>query len=141
MPLLPASDAASPGAKHGPARLFGMLDTIPQVLIVQMKAPALFSSGPTVAQYEDALLSMPGMPPSLAAQIRALGNPSSTLPIPIPTSLASSHTADINGSPGLVVGDTTGIASAVIWQSHGLLYGVAGSLTDGQVVDIARSMH
>lgn len=141
MPLLRGSDAASPGAEPAHGSLFGDLGTLPQVLIVQMKAPTLFSSGPTVAEYEDALLSMPGMPASLAAQIRALGNPSSTLPIPIPTSLASSHTADINGAPGLVVGDTTGIASAVIWQSHGLLFGVAGSLTDHQVVDIARSMH
>jgi len=142
MPLLRGTGgSASPGTERGHAGLFGIFGTIPQVLIVQMKAPALFSNGPTVAQYEDALLSMPGMPPSLASQIRALGNPSSTLPIPIPTSLASSHAASINGAPGLVVGDTTGIASAVIWQSHGLLYGVAGSLTDRQVLDMARSMH
>jgi len=142
MPLLGGTGgSASPDTERGHEGLFGVMGTIPQVLIVQMKAPTLFSSGPTVAQFEEALLSMPGMPPSLASQIRALGNPSSTLPIPIPTSLASSHAASINGAPGLVVGDTTGIASAVIWQSHGLLYGVAGSLTDRQVVDMARSMH
>ena len=122
---------------HG---LLGELGGIPQLVIVQMKAPVLYSDGPTVAQYEDALLSMPGVPPSLASQIRALGDLSSTLPIPIPTSLASAHAADINGAPGLVIGDTTGIASGVVWQSHGLVYGVAGSLTDRQVVAIARSM-
>ena len=84
---------------------------------------------------------MPGMPASLADQIRSLGDLSSTMPIPIPTSLASSHTADINGAPGLVIGDTTNIASGVIWQSHGLVYGVAGTLSDRQVVAVARSMH
>jgi hypothetical protein len=117
------------------------LGGIPQLVIVQMKAPVLYSDGPSVAQYEDVLLSMPGVPPSLASQIRALGDLSSTLPIPIPTSLASAHAADINGAPGLVIGDTTGIASGVVWQSKGLVYGVAGSLTDRQVVAIARSMH
>jgi hypothetical protein len=125
-------------AHHG---LLGGLGGIPQLVIVQMKAPVLYSDGPTVTQYEDALLSMPGVPPSLASQIRALGDLSSTLPIPIPTSLASAHAADINGAPGLVIGDTTGIASGVVWQSHGQVYGVAGSLTDRQVVAIARSMH
>jgi hypothetical protein len=125
-------------AHHG---LLGGLGGIPQLVIVQMKAPVLYSDGPSVAQYEDALLSMPGVPPSLASQVRALGDLSSTLPIPIPKSLASAHAADINGAPGLVIGDTTGIASGVVWQSKGLVYGVAGSLTDRQVVAIARSMH
>jgi hypothetical protein len=132
------SETATGEAHHG---LLGGLGGIPQLVIVQMKAPVLYSDGPSVAQYEDALLSMPGVPPSLASQVRALGDLSSTLPIPIPTSLASAHAADINGAPGLVIGDTTGIASGVVWQSKGLVYGVAGSLTDRQVVAIARSMH
>jgi hypothetical protein len=132
------SGTPTEGAHHG---MLGGLGGIPQLVIVQMKAPVLYSDGPTVARYEEALLSMPGVPPSLASQIRALGDLSSTLPIPIPTSLASAHSADINGAPGLVIGDTTGIASGVLWQSHGLVYGVAGSLTDRQVVAIARSMH
>ena len=130
--------AGGPSARHGVLRPLG---GIPQLVVVQMKAPVLYSDGPSVTQYENALLSMPGVPPSVAAEIRSLGNLSSTLPIPIPTSLASSSAADINGSPGLVIGDSTGIASAVIWQSHGLVYAVAGALTDTQVVAIARSMH
>ncbi|MEA2565968.1 MAG: hypothetical protein QOD49_1145 [Actinomycetota bacterium] len=138
VPKSGASGTAPDNAHHG---LLGGLGGIPQLVIVQMKAPVLYSDGPSVAQYEDALLSMPGVPASLASQVRALGDLSSTLPIPIPTSLASAHAADINGAPGLVIGDTTGIASGVVWQSHGLVYGVAGSLTDRQVVAIARSMH
>ena len=135
-PLTPA--AAADKAKG--AGMLGSPGSLPSLVIVQMKAPVLYSDGPTVSQYENALLSMPGVPPAVADQIRSLGNLSSTLPVPIPSSLASS-TADINGSPGLVIGDTTGIASAVLWQSHGLLYGVVGQLTDRQVVAIARSMH
>jgi hypothetical protein len=137
-------DGGHSGSAAGALRTHGMLaglGGIPQLVIVQMKAPVLYSDGPSVTQYEDALLSMPGVPPSVAAEIRSLGNLSSTLPIPIPSSLASSSAADINGSPGLVIGDTTGIASGVIWQSHGLVYAVIGALTDHQVVAIARSMH
>ena len=137
----PKSGGSGTAPNEAHRGLLGGLGGIPQLVIVQMKAPVLYSNGPTVAQYENALLSMPGVPPSLASQIRALGDLSSTLPIPIPTSLASAHAADINGAPGLVIGDTTGIASGVVWQSHGQVYGVAGSLTDRQVVAIARSMH
>jgi hypothetical protein len=138
------SGTAAGEAHHGLlGGLGGMagLGGIPQLVIVQMKAPVLYSDGPSVAQYEDALLSMPGVPASLASQIRALGDLSSTLPIPIPTSLASAHAVDINRAPGLVIGDTTGIASGVVWQRDGQVYGVAGALTDHQVVAIARSMH
>ncbi|HEU5002073.1 MAG TPA: hypothetical protein VFW71_04765 [Actinomycetota bacterium] len=122
-------------------QLSGLLGNLPEAMVVQMKAPALYSDGPSVAEYERALLSLPGMPPALAAQIKALGSPSSTLPIPIPTSLAESSSVDINGSPGLLIGDSTGIASAVIWQSHGLVCAVVGALSDSAVVAIARSMH
>ena len=142
MEQLGGSGAGPSGGKAGQGKgLLGSLGGIPQLVIVQMRAPALYSDGPSVADYEKALLSMPGMPASLADQIRSLGDLSSTLPIPIPTSLASSHAADINGAPGLVIGDTTNIASGVIWQSHGLVYAVAGTMSDKQVVAIARSMH
>lgn len=117
------------------------ITSIPDLAIVQMKAPTLSSDGPSLTQYENALLSMPGIPASFAAQIKALGNPSTTLPIPIPTSLASSSAVAINGATGLLIGDSTGIASAVIWQSHGSLYAVVGTLTSSEVVSIARSLH
>lgn len=136
-PRGPATD----GPKRHGLGLLGGLGGIPQLVVVQMKAPVLYSDRLTVTQYEDALLSMPGVPATLAAQIRSLGDLSSTLPIPIPTSLASSHAVDVNGAPGLVIGDTTGIASGVIWQSHGLVCAVIGALSDRQVVAIARAMH
>src|SRR5207244_13644675 len=113
----------------------------PRLSIAQRGRPAPSSDGPPAAESGKPLLSTPGMPASLADQIRSLGDLSSPLPTPIPTWLASSHAADINGAPGLVIGDTTNIASGVIWQSHGLVYGVAGTLSDKQVVAVARSMH
>jgi hypothetical protein len=129
----------APGETSG---FLSVLGGIPQLVIVEMKAPTLYSDGPTVAQYEEALLSMPGIPPALASEIRSLGDLSSTLPIPIPKGQAAAHPVDVNGAQGLVIGDTSGIVAGVVWQSHGLVYGVAGlSLTDRQVVAIARSMH
>jgi hypothetical protein len=136
---------AAPAAARTGSKLRSLLGSgatsVPQVVVVEMKPPTLYSNGASVSDFENALLSMPGVPASVASQIRSLGDLSSTMPIPIPTSLASSSAVSINGAPGLLVGDSTGIASAVMWQSHGLLYAVAGSLTDQQVVAIARSLH
>jgi len=140
-----ATGSSGPQGGHGLGLLthgaLGGISSLPDLAIVQMKAPTLSSDGPSLADYESALLSMPGFPASLAAQIKALGSPSTTLPIPIPTSLASSTAVDINGAPGLLIGDSTGIASAVIWQSHGSLYAVVGALSSSEVVSIARSLH
>ncbi|MGH2717578.1 MAG: hypothetical protein ACRDJU_03220 [Actinomycetota bacterium] len=137
----PTGTATEGGSGNKLKDLLGGVSSVPELAIVQMKAPALSSNGPSLADYENALLSMPGVPASLSAQIKALGNPSTTLPIPIPTSLASSSAVNINGAPGLLIGDSTGIASAVIWESHGSMYAVVGALSSSQVVAIARSLH
>jgi hypothetical protein len=118
-----------------------ILGRLPDLVIVQMKAPVVSSDGPSVHDYEEALLGLPGIPADLAAQIRALGDPSSTLPVPIPVELAASHSVDVNGVKALAIGDNTGVGSGVVWQANGMVYAVGGTLTENQVLEIARSMH
>ena len=96
-----------------------ILSDIPELVIVQAKAPVVTSNGPSVADFENALLAMPGISPDLAAQVRAIGDPSSTLPIPIPTNLASSQNVQVNGHAAVLIGDNTGVGSAVVWVDHG----------------------
>jgi hypothetical protein len=131
----PGGIAAAGGASHS-----SILSGIPKLVILQAKAPVVSSNGPSVADYEAALLSLPGIPPDLAAQIKAIGDPSSTLPIPVPAGKASSSRADINGSSAVLIGDSTGIGSVVIWVRDGMVYAVGGTLADNVVVDVARSM-
>lgn len=136
--------AESAGAQHdGSERpdFAGLFAELPQLVIVQMKAPVVSSDGPSVEEYREALLSLPDISPSLAAQIRSIGNPSSTLPLPIPVDLATSHPVEINGAKAVAVGDNTGLGSGVIWQSKGMVYGVAGMLPEDDVLQIARSLH
>ena len=77
----------------------------------------------------------------LAAQIRAIKDPSSTLPVPIPVDMATSKKVTVQGVEGIFVGDSTGLGSAVIWQKDGIVYGVAGTLTEQQVLAVANSLH
>jgi hypothetical protein len=120
--------------------LAGLLSRLPDMIIVQMKAPVVSSNGPSVADYRDALLALPNLSESLKAQIEAIGDPSKTLPLPIPMDLATSEEVDVNGVTGLLVGDNTGVGSGVVWQSDGMVRAVGGSMTRDEVLQIARSM-
>ncbi|HEX2179143.1 MAG TPA: hypothetical protein VHL54_06450 [Actinomycetota bacterium] len=133
-------DPAVTGDAPSEGDLTGLLSSLPDLMIVQMKAPVLSSNGPSVADYRDALLALPNLSPTLKAQIEGIGDPSSTLPLPIPVDFASSEEVDVNGVTGLVVGDNTGVGSGVVWQSGGMVRAVGGTMTQDQVLQVARSM-
>jgi hypothetical protein len=114
---------------------------MPKLIVAQGKPPVVQSDGVTVEQLQSYLLEQPGISPQLAAQIRAIKDPSSTLPVPIPVDMATSKKVTVQGVEGIFVGDSTGLGSAVIWQKDGIVYGVAGTLTEQQVLAVANSLH
>jgi hypothetical protein len=112
----------------------------PQLVVGASSAPVVTSTGVSTQQLEDYLLSLPGVSPNLAAAIRAVKNPSTTLPIPIPIEYATSKTVTVQGVDGLAVGDNTGLGAGVIWIKSGTVYGVAGSLKQNAILDIANGL-
>jgi len=108
--------------------------------IFQSQAPRIYSTGASVRDIVDYLLAQPGISPSLAAQIRAIGDPSTTLPIPIPVDKALAQTVSVGGSPALVVGDETGVGSVVVWERAGMVYGVVGPLRESELLAVANSL-
>lgn len=116
------------------------LSDLPTLVVAQGRAPTIASDGVTVDQLRSYLLAQPGISPQIAAAIRAIADPSSTLPVPVPAELAISHPVTVQGVTGLFIGDNTGIASAVIWQKDGMIFEVIGSLTESQALAIANSM-
>ena len=129
-------DSAAPTAASGADPLSGM----PKLIIAQGKGPTVQSDGVTVDQLQQYLLAQPGISPSLAAQIKAIKDPSSTLPIPIPVDMASSKQITVQGVQGVFVGDSTGLGSAVIWSKDGMVFGVAGTLTEAEILAVANSL-
>jgi hypothetical protein len=113
---------------------------MPTLIVGQAKAPTVSSDRITVDELRSYLLSQPGISPQLAAAIRAIGDPSSTLPVPVPAELAISHPVSVQGVQGLFIGDNTGIFAAVIWQKDGMMFEVIGSFTESQALAIANSM-
>jgi hypothetical protein len=113
---------------------------MPTLIVGQANAPTVSSDGVTVDQLRSYLLAQPGISPQLAAALRAIGEPGSTLPEPVPAELAVSHPVTVQGTTGLFVGDNTGIASAVLWQKDGMMFEVIGSLTEQEALAIANSL-
>lgn len=119
---------------------YGDPHSIPQLIIGQMRAPIIRSTGVSLRTLENYVLHLPGISPQLASEIQQINNPASVLPIPIPVDLAQAHTVQVQGVSGLELGDSTGLGSGVVWEKDGMIYGVAGPMTDTQVLAIAGSL-
>jgi hypothetical protein len=154
LPALPAGiDGAQLTVTVGPAvaEIYGNISkpasgsditqsNLPQLIVGETTAPVATSSQVTVVQFENYLLSQPGISPELTAAIKAIGDPSTTLPIPIPVQFATSSTQTIQGVQGLALGDNTGVGAGVIWIKNGVVYGVVGTIKRDDAVDIANHL-
>jgi hypothetical protein len=153
LPKMPSGmDGSKLTVTVGPAviEVFGNLNSsaasdptqlnLPQLIVGESTAPVVTSSGVTTKQLEDYLLAQPGVSPQLAAAIRAIKDPSTTLPIPIPVQYATSKTVPVQNVQGLALGDNTGLGAAVIWIKDGTVYGVAGTLKQDVVLDLANHL-
>ncbi len=115
---------------------------IPSLVIVQAPRPRLTTTnGVTVQELEDYLAGQPGVSSQLALEIKSIGDPSTTLPVPIPIDrFNAQHVKLADGADSLVVGDNTGVGSGAIWHENGMVYAVGGTLTQDQVLAIANSL-
>jgi hypothetical protein len=94
----------------------------------------------SLPEMRDFLLSLPGLPPAVVAQLKQIQNWNNTLPIPVPVDQVNWKKETINGSQGLLLNDNSGIGSAAVWHANGHLYGVAGSLKATELKEIADSL-
>ncbi|MEO9098351.1 MAG: hypothetical protein ABI346_09250, partial [Candidatus Baltobacteraceae bacterium] len=73
-------------------------------------------------------------------QIRAIGDPTATLPIPIPIEREYAQPVVVQGERGLGIGDNTGLGAAVLWQTRGRIYAVAGTYSAHEILAVANSV-
>ncbi len=108
--------------------------------VVQAPVPSVTSSGASLQTLAGWFASQPGVPPHLVAQIKAIGDPTQTLPIPVRFDKQTATKVDVDGVQGLAIGDETGIGSAIVWMKDGKLYAVGGTLTQSQVLALANDL-
>ncbi|MBV9149633.1 MAG: hypothetical protein JO024_07195 [Candidatus Eremiobacteraeota bacterium] len=110
------------------------------IVITQARSPKVISSRATVGTIESYLLSIPGVPADLAAQIRAIHDPGQTVPVPFRIDKETAQKVTVQGAPALLVGDNTGVGSGVMWQKNGTVYGVAGPFAASEILKVANSI-
>jgi hypothetical protein len=154
---LPALPAGLEGAKLtvtvGPAvaEIFGNVSApaagsdatqlnMPRLVVAESSAPVATSTQVSVKQLEDYLIALPGISAQLKAAIKAIGDPSTTLPIPVPIEYATASKVTVQNVSGVALGDNTGVGSGVIWVKHGVVYGVIGSVKLSDALDIANHL-
>ena len=108
--------------------------------IMQAPVPTVTSNGASLQALAGWFESQPGVPPHLVAQIKAIGDPTQTLPIPVRFDKQTANKIDVDGVQGLVIGDETGIGSAIVWAKDGKIYAVGGTLPQSTVLALANSL-
>ncbi len=114
----------------------------PSLMMGQGHSPVLEAPpGLNVEDLRRQVLSMPGLPPELAAQLQALADWQHTAVIPLPKDQALSKEVAVDGVTGLYIQGNSGSGNALLWQKGEVLYGMAGTLTADELVAAANSLY
>ncbi|MCZ2811669.1 hypothetical protein O2W15_09495 [Modestobacter sp. VKM Ac-2979] len=141
-PPPPGLDGSSVRLVAGPgvAQVWSSESGLPALVVGRAVAPSAYSSGVPFETVRDHLLSLPGLPDDVAAQLRSFTADGSTLPLPVPAELATSSTAEVDGEEATVLTGNDGAMAAVVWVSDGVVTAVAGSLDADELLSVARDL-
>jgi hypothetical protein len=127
-------------AGPGLAEIWSQKSGVPALIVGRAVAPTAFSSGVPFATVRDYLLSLPGLPEDVAAQLRTFTADGSTLPLPVPADLVTTSTAPVHGVSATVLTTRDRTIGAVVWVQDGVVTAVAGSLDTDELLSIARGL-
>ena len=141
-PVPPGLDGSQVRLTAGPgvAAVWSQPTGMPTLLVARAVAPQAFSSGVPFETVRDYLLSLPGLPDDVAAQLRTYTADGSTLPIPVPADLVETSAAEVGGVPATVLEARNQALAAVVWVEDGVVTLVGGSLGVDEVLDVARDL-
>jgi hypothetical protein len=141
-PTPPGLDGSAVQLVAGPgvAQVFSSRTGVPGLVVGRAVAPTASSSGVPFETLRDHLLSLPGLPDDVAAQLAGFTADGGTLPLPVPGDRVSTSATDVNGVPATVLETRDGLLTAVVWVSDGAVTVVAGSLDADEVLEVAREL-
>lgn len=113
---------------------------VPSFLVARAVAPSATSSGVSFETARDYLLSLPGVPEDVAAQLRTFAGDGSTLPIPVPADRVASSSAEVGDAPATVLEAHDRTMAAVVWVEDGVVTVVAGAVDADEVLAVARGL-
>jgi hypothetical protein len=141
-PPPPGLDGSSVRLVAGPgvAQTWGSSSGLPALVVGRAVAPKAFSSGVPFETVRDYVLSLPGLPADVAAQLRTFASDGSTLPVPVPVEQATSTPTEVDGQPATLLRSRDKAMAAVVWVKDGVVTVVAGSLDASEVLTVAREL-
>jgi hypothetical protein len=141
-PVPPGLDGAQVRLTAGPAlaAVWAGDSGVPALVVARAGAPEAFASGTDFDELRDYLLSLPGLPEEVAAQLRSFQPDASTLPLPVPADYATSEPVEVNGEEATLLTSRDGFLAGVVWVEDGVVTAVAGSLSGSEVVSIASGL-
>ena len=113
---------------------------VPGLVVGRAVAPTAFSTGVPVETVRDYLLTLPGLPDDVAAQLRSFSADGSTLPLPVPGDRVTASSAEVGGRPATVLETRDRTMAAVVWVEDGVVTAVAGPLDRDEVLSVARDL-
>ena len=143
LPPLPAGlDGAVLRLELGPAvvQTWTQQSGMPTLLVAQVVAPSASSNGVPLQTLRDALLSLPGLPADVAAELRAALGDGTTLPLPVPSDEYTTTSAEVSGSPATVITSRDQTIAGVLWLDGGVVTIVAGPLDAQEVLSVADGL-
>jgi len=108
--------------------------------IVELHAPIVSSTGASMAEIENYLASLPGIPGDVSSQLESLTSPSTMFPVPLNVRSNAVSTVYVRGAKALAVGDETGLGSGILWQSRGIIYGISGTIDISEATKLANAI-
>jgi hypothetical protein len=113
---------------------------LPALVVARAVAPTAYSAGIPFETAVDYVLSLPGLPEAVASQLRSFSGDGRTLPLPVNAEYLTSSTADVGGVPATVLTSRDGLLAGVVWVDDGVVTAVAGSMSTGEVLSVARKL-
>ncbi len=102
-------------AGPGLAGIWSQPAGVPALWVGRAVAPTAFSAGVPFATARDYLLSLPGLPDDVAAQLRTFNADGSTLPLPVPADEITTSSERVDGAPATVLASRDRTMAAVVW--------------------------
>jgi hypothetical protein len=138
----PGMDASRFRLTAGPglAAVWSEARGVPALVVARAVAPTAASSGVPFATARDYLLSLPGVPEDVAAQLRGFPGDGTTLPVPVPARFVTTSTTDVVGRPATLLESRDGALAGVVWADGGIVTVVAGLLSRDEVLAVARGL-
>lgn len=140
-PALVTAYGHVPSSGAAPDSAGSAMSQLPVLVIAETKAPVVSSSGASATQLESYLLSQPGVPADVAAELRAIQDPTSTLPVPVPAGVKSRTVTVTGAHGGQGVLLDAGLVTGLVWERDGVIYAVGGQLTADQILQVANSLN